>query len=122
MSKYLKVELDLFYDISDEKDILYENISETIVYEQESFYQLLGLVAGTQDSRAVLLEDTLEVHDIELLNSDGTATVTFDYDSYNGCKDNPQGGTVEEEWKFKLIGKKIIFNLLLPELDRTDEI
>ena len=122
MNNYLKVELDLFYDIDDGEEILCENIADIIREEEREFLELLVRICGTKNSRAEFLPDTLEVHKVVLSNQGGVASISFDYDAYNGCKDMDQGDTAEEEWKFKLDGKKILFRLLLPEFEREDEI
>jgi len=118
----LHIELEIYYDINDDKDVLLQNISDIIVDNETEFYKRMHKICIQYNDRANFLEESLEVQDINLENSEGIVEVSYDFDAYHGCKDIDQGDTVTDEWSFKLIGKSIIFDIKIPDLEREDEI
>lgn len=133
MSKELYLELDIYYESEFDSEGLKAAIGEAIVENESEFGEVTGGHCSQADVRACYISESLDVEYIEFTTSiyddedciaddiSGYAQVSFEYTAYSGCKDLDGGDSLDDCWKFRLLGGKLIFKLNVPE-QRFDEI
>jgi len=122
MTKKINIELELLFDKHESKDELIDDIQETILNNEAEFGERITTICLQMDPLAIYSDDSFQINDLQINDSEGNVYVQYDWTSYYGCSNANGGGTEEDHWEFQLDDNKLSFEIEIPEIRRYDEI
>lgn len=108
--------------ISEKGSEIAEYLEEIIPKNQSKFQYYIWDVVSERNSLANVGVLKVSNININLSSLSGYAYVTYDYSVYHGCDDMNIYDKIDDNWSFKIEGRKVIFNLEFKEYERNDEI
>lgn len=117
------IEIELFGGISKGKKWLVDAITDAVKDNESDFKGVMAATCLKYNPHAEVL-DGLEVGEVVIDESGDTGYVEVEYewDVYFGCDDLAIQDIVSDNWGFQIQGTEVVFQLEVPEIERTDEI
>jgi len=116
----MKEILNFTLEIEETVGSIEEKISRLIKNNEEKFESYFHRLIDTEDARYTIARDSLNIEGVHISDTQGSAFGNFTWEFYAGCKDIDTNGETDFEIDFKISGRKLIFNIELPPVWRSD--